>query len=435
MKGMFRAILLCSGFFLFVKESIGQEYILEGKNRLNFANTYLETGGLYSPSFLSKGLEGNTMKEFSNSASFMPYLNIGGIHFWGHVDFFISVPLGEMTLQQNAGKDFHLSQSVATGARVLPWAYQDGQVRPYVGVNWAIQNFKQTSIPDRENPLFQKSKLMFDAGMLYGKGNFITRLGVNVYPSNQWRYPLSETIFQEIETPRLGAYLSLMYAFETTRSKNMEKENARMNRYPHVTKPTKDAIKFGDAFWGIGLASSFMLSTSAYNESTYPYFNKRPISRGFLDAALGYHFNRSGIVTAVSFRNPKFVNEAFGVKQTLQKSSVAWEAYKYLTDYNGFTPYLGLNMAYEHLNYSETSSSKNYQHRYHQLNPGLTFGWDILPGKTEQFFVLRTNLRWQPFSSITVDGKRFSQNQIEYNVIQAVFYPKRFKNAKNKNDQ
>ncbi len=95
---------------------------------------------------------------------------------------------------------------------------------------------------------------------------------------------------------------------------------------------------------------------------------------------------------------------------------------------------MGLNVAYDNIQYSEKTVASRYNRIFKNFNPGITFGWDILPGKTEQWFVLITNLRWYPFSKIDINGKAFSQNQIEYNVIQAVFYPSRFKNVRNKKD-
>ncbi len=430
---LYKKVFVWCLIFLYIIPVSAQEYVTEGKNRLNFAKTYFELGGNYSPKFTSKILNGNTAGSIQNTASLMPYLNIGGIHFWGHADFYISIPLGQINLKNNDSSHFSLNQSVVTGARFLPWAYKDNRVRPYIGASWAVVNFKQKSLPDNTQPLFQQNKLLADMGLLYGRGNWLVRAGMNYNYSNKWQYPLSKTNSQQIKTPVWSGNIGIIYAMETTRSRNMEKENERLNRYRNITKPTKDALKSGDYFIGTGFATSFMLSSADYNNSKHPYFNKKVISNTYLDASIGYHFNRAGIITAVSYRNPKFVNEAFGVKQTIQKNSIALEAYKFLTDYNGFTPYAGLNIAYDNIKFSETGDQP-VQKTFNQFNPGVTFGWDILPGKTEQFFVLRTNLRWYPFATININGQSFSQHQIEYNVIQAVFYPTRYKNVKTKKE-
>lgn len=425
-------------FFLFVLSScsihsFAQEYISEGKTRLNFAKTYFELGGQFSPSFTGKmTTQTNSVASIENAASIVPYLNIGGLHFWGHADFYISIPLAQFNLKNNDSTGFQLNQSVVTGARLLPWAYKDSKLRPFIGASWAVVNFKQRTTLNENQPLISKNKLIVDAGIIYGKGNIMTRLGMNFYPSTKWNYPISPTSFQEIKTPNWSVFFSFIYAYESTQSNNMEAENKRLNNYPKVSKPTMNSLKRGDYFIGIGPSSSFMLTKSEYNQMNHPYFNEKPISNTYIDIAVGYHWNKIGLVTALSFRNPRFKNEAFGVIQTIKKNSILLEAYKYLTDYNGFTPYLGINIAYDKTDFLVKSTTGEVKLPFNQLNPGITFGWDILPGKTAQWFVLRTNLRWYPFSKIVINGKAFSQNQLEYNVIQAVFYPSRFKNAKNK---
>lgn len=420
---------------LVVQISFAQEYIVEGRKRLNFAKTYLELGGQYSPNFVSRKLDANQIVQpFKNPASIVPYLNIGGLHFWGHADFFISIPLLQINLKKNDSADFTINQSVVTGARFLPWAFKDSKIRPFIGASWAIVNSKQDDKQQSGKPSFSRSKLIFDAGLLYGKRNFITRIGLNIYPNTKVNYPLSKTQFENIKTPIWNAYFGLIYAFETTRSKNMEGENERLNNFSKISSPTLNAIKNGDWFVGVGPSTSFMLSTSDYNSELFPYFNKKPISNSFLDLSLGYQFNKTGIITALSYRNPIITNEAFGTKQTILKKSIVLEAYKFLTDYSGFTPYFGLNVGFDKINYIEKSSEKNISISKNILTPGLTFGWDILPGKTEQWIVLRTNLRWFPLEKFDINDKAFSLNQIEYNVIQAVFYPSRYKNSKQKRD-
>jgi opacity protein-like surface antigen len=215
----------------------------------------------------------------------------------------------------------------------------------------------------------------------------------------------------------------------------MERENEKLNELPRKSKPTMNALTRGDWFFGISPSVSFLLAYSDYNDIHYPYFNKKPISNTFIDASLGYQFNKKGIVTALSYRNPKFTNEAFGTKQIIQKNSVVLEVYKFLTDYSGFTPYVGVGLGFNKIDYSEKSIVKDISISKNMVSPGIVMGWDILPGKTEQWFVLRTNLRWFPFEKLNINNKTFSLNQIEYNVIQAVIYPSRYKNARSKRDE
>lgn len=428
MKHLFFYLLV----FISISEyTLAQEYFSEGKKRLNFAKTYLEVGGHFTPSFMGKEMNGVVVQNISNSSAIVPNLNIGGIHFWGHADFYISIPLTQINLNKSHNTQYQFNQSVVTGARFLPWAVKDNRIRPFIGASWAVVNFKQ----NEDLPIHSMNKLVFDAGVLYAKGSLMARAGVNLYPTSVWNYPLAKNSSHTIHTPIWGAYFGLIYAFETTRSKNMDKENERVNQYPAISKPSLDAKKTGDWFFGIGPSTSFMLEKSVYNDTYYPYLNDKPISNSFLDLSIGYQFNKLGLVTSISYRNPKFKNNAFDVKQELSKNSIAIEAFKFLTDYSGFTPYIGLNIAFDNITYMELSNTSDFSQSNNEINPGITFGWDILPGKTEQWFVLRTNLRWYPLSKIEVNGKEFSQNQLEYNVIQAVFYPSRYKNSKSKKNK
>ncbi len=133
---------------------------------------------------------------------------------------------------------------------------------------------------------------------------------------------------------------------------------------------------------------------------------------------------------ATSFRNPSFETEGFQAKQQIQKNSLNLEVCKFLTDYSGFAPFVGVNLAFDHLNYKEFGEQLSRKEISTSWQAGLTFGWDIIPGKTDETFILRTNLRWYPFASLEIDGQAFAFDQLEYNLIQAIFFPSRLARKK-----
>lgn len=96
-----------------------------------------------------------------------------------------------------------------------------------------------------------------------------------------------------------------------------------------------------------------------------------------------------------------------------------------MTDYSGFTPCVGLNLTLDLINYQEAYGNDTFEASFRRLEPEINFGWDILPGKTDEVLILRTNLRWYPFSSFVIEDKKFNFNQLGYNLIQAAFYPSR----------
>ncbi|MEM8486742.1 MAG: hypothetical protein AAF564_14415 [Bacteroidota bacterium] len=407
-------------FLLFAIPAQGQSVDhSNGHQRLDFARSYFEVGGKGYPAFTSVQLAGVATTRRSISSSAQPYLTWGGFHFWGHAEFYVVFPLQQLL---GASND-RFEHAVVTGLRLLPWAIKAKRVRPYVGTSWSAQTLRQGS----EAPTHYKDfSLVTDAGLLYGTGKFLVRLGLNFFHDNTWQYPVSTTIFETIETPRMAMQLGVLYAFDSTKNEDPE-EVETWNSYPPVARLGLHATRQGDFFVGVGPSSSFSLQTSRYTQDAFPFLDDQVSSSAYLDVALGYQSNQGDWFAALSFRNPQFENKGFGAKQTVQKYALALEFNKFLVDYTGFAPYLGINVSYDHLTYKEERDSESRSFAYQMLSPGLTFGWDIVPGKTSEHLILRTNLRWYPFTGFDVDGRSFDFSQLEYNLIQAVFYPGRRK--------
>ncbi len=395
------------------------------RKRLDFAKMYFELGGSYVPSFMGIGVIDNELTSFENPASITQYLNWGGFHFWGHAEFYVTIPLNQYNFEKRDQTNYKLSHSVATGFRLLPWAYREKSIRPYLGFSWSALEFQQKVSPNQDQPILSKDFMLVpDAGFLFGHHGFSLRLGINYFYDNSWNYPISRTDLAIIETPKFNLQFGLNYSFETSRSKN-EASNDRWNNYPEISKPGLGAARSGSFFVGAGPSLSFSLSRSRYNQKVLPYLPNQLSSGNYFDVAVGYQFNRKGLFAALSFRNPEFETEAYGTVQTIKKSSFALEVSKFLTDYSGFAPFIGINVAYDRFRYLENVDNASNELIFKGFEPGVSFGWDIIPGKADEAIILRTNLRWYPFSTFAVDGLEFNFSQLEYNLIQVVFYPER----------
>ncbi|EAY25563.1 hypothetical protein M23134_00661 [Microscilla marina ATCC 23134] len=418
-------LMLCS-----LKALTQQDTLIPKKNqRLDFAKTYFELGGGFSPAFKGTRIVNNQKTSVTHSSSFNPYLSWGGFHFWGHAEFYVNFPLSQLDFSSNDQVKAALTHWVTTGARFLPWKYQPGKIRPYVGISWSGLDLKQ-SVEGEDNPTLSKSFMLVpEAGVLYGYKNFSLRLGLHYFYDNKWVYPISKTSFEKITTPKFRIQAGLAYAFEASRHKS-EEVNKKWNSYKTVSKLGEGAQYAGDFFVGIGPSSSFSLTKTTYNQEMLPYLKDQIASEGYFDIALGYQFNKAGVFCALSFRNPTFTNNGYGTTQTIKKTSLAFEVNKFLTDYSGFVPYIGLNVAYDQLGYTEETAQNSKELTFSKIEPGVTIGWDILPGKTDECLILRTNLRWYPLSSFEVEGKKFDFSQLEYNLIQLVFYPGRYLRGK-----
>ncbi len=403
------------------------------KKRLDFAKTYFELGTSYFPAFTGKQLSNGTLQNFEHSASLNPYLNWGGFHFWGHAEFYVSFPLSNFNQMFNSNENtsFEMIHAVATGARFYPWVFREGKIRPYVGLSWSALGFKQIIKPEENQPMLYKDFLLVpEAGLTYGYKSFALRLSASYFPDNRWNYPINKTTFTDINTPKFGFQAGLLYKFEASKNED-PKLQEKWNNYPRVSKLSTGATRFGDFFVGIGPSVSFSLKKSSFNEKNFPYLPNPVSSENFFDIAIGYQFNKANLFTSVSFRNPEFKANGYGTEQTIQKKSLVLEVNKFLTDYTGFAPYIGLNVAYDHFKYSEKTELGTRESTSSKIEPGITFGWDIVSGKTDEAWILRTNLRWYPLSFFEVEGQKFDFSQLEYNLIQLVFYPGRFiKNKK-----
>jgi len=422
MKKRFLILLL----FSFAISVYGQDTSYpHSKQRLDFAKTYFEFGARGYTSFTGKRVSGNHITSFEHTQSLQPYLSWGGFHFWGHAEFFVELPLEQLRLKSSSDSDFRHNHNVVTGVRLLPWVFQERKIRPYVGASWSSLEFSQTPSAETEQPRrFKDFQLVTDLGLLYGYKGFVLRAGLTYAPDNTWEYPLSRTVFEEIETPAFTAQLGLLYTFDS--SKNDKPESVeKWNRYPRVSSLGSTASRTGDFFVGLGPSSSFSLSKSKYNQTVFPFLQDQISSSGYFDVAIGYQFNKAGLFAALSFRNPVFEASGYDVHQKIQKNSLALEVNKHLFDYSGFAPYIGFNVAYDHIDYFEDNRGKLRKTTFERFEPGVTFGWDILPGKTDEYLILRTNLRWYPFSMFDIEGTAFNFSQLEYNLFQAVFYPGR----------
>ncbi len=417
-------LILLVGFSF---KGLAQRDSLSAKKRLDFAKMYFEIGGNFSPSFTGKRLLDNDVSAFKNSASINQYLSWGAFHFWGHAEFYVNFQLNQENFEKSEETDFELTHSVVTGVRLLPWAFQEKKIRTYVGVNWSSIDFQQKIKPEEHQPVLSKDFLLVpEAGLMYGYKGFMLRLGASYFHANKWNYPISKTRATEIKTPKLNFQIGLNYSFENSTQED-PKVNERWNSYPQVSRLGYATKKFGDLFVGVGPSLSFSLSKSEYNQSELPYIKNQLTSTNYLDISVGYQFNKSGIFTALSFRNPAFKAEGYGTTQTINKTSLTLETNKFLTDYSGFAPFVGVNVAYDRIKYKEYVESVSKKIVFNNVEPGISFGWDIVPGKTDEALILRTNLRWYPLSSFEIDGKIFDFSQLEYNLIQFVFYPGRLK--------
>ena len=180
-------------------------------------------------------------------------------------------------------------------------------------------------------------------------------------------------------------------------------------------------------FRSIGPSGTFGAQTfSEFDAAKYPFLEQRNRYPSFLDMTLGYYLHKLDMNIGLSSRNMTESVEAYGIQHASERKSLALEVYKFLGDYHGFVPFVGLTLSKENLTFNnrdlrEGNTWKTYTEEKPAL--GVIFGWDIRPTRSD-WWILRTNLRYTPVS-LQAEGKEVSFDYLEFNVIQFTMFPER----------
>lgn len=416
--------IFCLAFHFIIISAIGQVY-LEKQSRHRFAQLnigldYQVSLGGSTQFFNTEG----TLENLSFSSLGRPRILIGGTHFWGHADFYISIPLLYPTLNEN-NQGILFSSGVETVFKYYPWRIERRKLRPYIG--FALTPFFYSQ--DNNNFNFRKgpdkthSTIPLLAGFTYQLKNHLLELGVNFNYSNSIEYYISKTEIAKVNTPPLYLSLSYRYLLETTLSAEKDWESGRT---AEVTKRLAERGKLNNFFVGVGMSSAWWLGNSSYNISERPYIGNYGISL-MPDFTIGYYRHQPDLSIALNYRAYQAVSNVYGTIQRAKRKSIGLELTKYIGDYHGFAPFIGPIISYEKLSFTENFENKEMLNtEKNTISYGITFGWDIRPNRI-QSFILRTNLRYFPNLKLGIEGdKSINFNNIEFNFIQLVLFPGRF---------
>ena len=400
---------------------INTAYTQDWEKRHQFAKSYFGVSN-YIINSLSNGnylTSSNQIATFEKSGFISPAVNIGATHFWGHADFYVSINTTDIKFQEDS-LDNSYRLGTFTGLRIYPLASKSNNIRPYLGYKFSPFRYRQNNL-DGATYKQTSVKSVLDVGLGIQLPNFYFTLEYGRVLNPEFETYLSRDVQSTDLFPKNLFQVGLNYMIETTKSASTE-----INR--NLNKEFSASNQHG-LFFAAGPSSSFPIGTSSYVQDLYPFLDDKSFPIIFPDIALGYHFTKPDIITAFSMRPINQKRSAYDFEQQLSRQSIILETYKYLADYHGFVPYVGLGMGYEKLEFTETNSDPV---KKNQLSPAVVFGWDIRPSVKGDWWILRTNLRYYPFLKLHVENKSLSLQHMEFNFIQFVMYPQRFKIAKNK---
>ena len=177
---------------------------------------------------------------------------------------------------------------------------------------------------------------------------------------------------------------------------------------------------------GLGFSGTIPLETIEYSEQI-PFLNQKTTQNGNVELGVAYYFHNLDAATRVSYRPLKQKESAYNYTNSITNHSVAVEAFKFVGDYHGFVPFIGPYIAINNYRILETDHGQTItDFSASKMGYGLVFGWDIRLSRVD-YLILRTNLRYTPNLKYTKEGFNYTNNQLEFNFIQLVYYPKRHK--------
>ena len=416
-------IAVCVVILTSVGSISAQLYVDSANARFRFAQTYvgldmqMQSGG---GGIRYAGADGVLKNEIFDPR-FTPRITIGGMHFWGHADFYITIaPLGnstQRTTESGDKLDASYSFGVETGARLYPWRVEREKVRPFVGIAWQPGAYRQ-SVNGEAGMALNLDRAAFSLGASYQTGDMIVEGGARFITAvDNLEYFVTRNNKTTISLPSTAFWLGAKYVFDTTQPNENIIERGDMERREKFYT-TRGAMNTFTA--AIGPSSIWCASPSPHNEALYPFLNPR---NGVItaDIGIGYYFNDIDAHLNLAVRAMNSAQRALGLQQQLSRTSVGMEGYKYFFDYHGFVPFLGAGISFEMLSAEQQDRNEEpVRVRANKWLPYVIAGWDIRPTNVD-WFLLRTNVRYTPNATLTMpSGKDIRFPDLEINFIQFV---------------
>lgn len=403
------------------------------QSRFDFARTTLGLGVNYSYSGNVNYLNASSQVEsFQLNNQLYPVLYFGGLHFWNSTELYFALPFGQL-FPKKPSTDIAIENNLSSvfGIKYYPWKINNQTFRPFIGVAISGLNYEQKS----ENISLDgdlKTTIVYplQGGFSWRKNKYLLDFQVIYNYENTFEYYISKNQIATINTPKLYFSTTAKLLLEGTKGSEKYYYSGKEQNDYDLFKTNNQLNSF---YLAIGPSTSFFTQKSEYNSEIRPFFHTPVNTNVFLDIGIGYFYERINAFAGVSYRNMKTNSEAYNAEQDLKRESFLFEFNKFLFDYQGFVPYVGIGLGYEQLSFNEKENgSIVIAEEKNILKPVIIFGWDILPTKLE-YMTLRTNLRYTPSLNIEVNDFVIPASQLEFNIIQLVFYPQRFRNFKYQN--
>ena len=384
---------------------------LEREGRLEFAQLYLGFDVLQPASLQVRDEHG---EETELTLPSIPRFTIGGLHFWGWGDFYVTFPLPTEAETPPSRTTYRATyrNGVETGFRIYPLRVRSGRLSPFAGLAWIVRGiaFESERGPGPDLRLSQTSHQL---GLLWGTDYGLWELGHQSYAQNRAiGYPLDRQLQGRLRLPQQAWWIGYKWLHDTTLSA------ADPQRRPDLRQSA----------WFVGLGPSSATLSRRSDDSSYLAARRPFLDPGgtdvFLEFNLGHEFRPRPWGVNLSARQMQFERHAYGVQHQARRRALSLEGYYLLGDWVGFVPFIGPVLSYDQLSLreSDTQAEHTLRRSHTGWHPGLLLGWDIRP-RYHTPWLLRTNLRYFPRLDLPIeDGRTLSFAQLEFNFINFIHY-------------
>lgn len=348
---------------------------------------------------------------------FMPRFNVGGTHFWGHADFYVTFPLVLSFGGSAEGiNNYRYTEGVETGAKIFPWAMKPGRITPYVGISFQPISFKFTIENDAYKyggSEYSKFITPIHLGLTYTSDKYLFNIGSRWVRDTDFEYYQSPKSSVNSSFSPLNFNISIFRYMDTDKSMATPKALDQLNKKHYVLEKEGGLSTW---YWAFGPSTALQMSKSSFFQKNYPYFyNDMNNSILVPELAFGKYFYKGDFNVNAALRFMHWSKSAFDTKTKMNRFSVAVEAYKFLFDYHGFVPFIGPSIMMDHISVNANGQMQA------ETKPalGIVLGWDIRVTQTGTS-LLRTNLRYAPSHYIKIDNEKLMFDHLEFNFIQFV---------------
>ncbi len=361
--------------------------------------------------------QNGNVENTSFGTTFIPRLTIGGMHFWGHADFYVSFPILSISQAPEGFSDITYRQGIETGARIYPWKLQPNRLSPYVGISFRTLDYNQEvegSNYKHGFPMYERMIAPLEFGLTYTTTKHHISAAFYYQRKNRIDHFINPGMIGTTNFNPYSFRLSFLRYKDTDKSMRNPKALQQLNAMHEVLKKEN---KLSSWYLGIGPSAGLQISKSPYLELNQPELYNDFFGGFTPDITFGRFFAQPDINVGIAFRTIGDELKGFDTSIKLRRYSYMIEGSKYLFNYLGFVPFVGVTGSVEQL----SANVNGVDYRVTKSAIGFVAGWDIRVTKTGTS-LLRTNIRWVPDLHLDIDGDKMMFDHLELNFIQWVHF-------------